>query len=99
MRFHLEKVKSPIHIYIEHKKTKVKRKEREKWLCCTWFALQELLKVDNCLFVVLLPKHNVSHHLRTTRCEKLVLYISSKEKVTHTIAVAHRQNKPELRPH
>ncbi len=36
----------------------------ETWLCRTWFALQELLKVVNCLFIVLLPKHNVSHHLK-----------------------------------
>lgn len=31
----------------------------------TWFALQELLEVENGLFVVLFPEHDVSHHLRT----------------------------------
>lgn len=36
-----------------------------KILYCTWFALQELLKVENCLFIVLFPEHNVSHHLKT----------------------------------
>lgn len=33
--------------------------------CHTWFSLQQLLKVENRLLVVLFPKHQISHHLQT----------------------------------
>lgn len=78
---------------------KKKEERKETLLCFTWFALQELLKVENCLVIVLLPKHNVSHHLRTNIWKKLGLYICSKEKVMVTIVVAVGQNKPALRLH
>lgn len=47
----------------------------------TWFLLQKLLEVKYSLFIVLLPEHEVCHHL-TTNTEKR---LSSNAKTTKTI--------------
>lgn len=46
--------------------------------CCTRCALQELLKMENCLFIFLLPKHYVCQHLSTNMLKNRFLFMFQK---------------------
>lgn len=66
--FHLDNAKSHL-IYVY--------KKRERWPCYTWCAFKQLLKMENCLLLVLLSKHNVCQHLRTNIFKKQVVIYGS----------------------